>query len=83
MYSAVATATGTPITSATPEVISVPTSSGAPWKMVRLTSQSLPKMNDSPKVLNVEPDSPMSRMKKKTISARMSTAREVNPHARH
>ena len=44
--------------------------------MLRLTSQLLPKMNDSPNVEKVDPDSPISRMKKKTIRARISTARD-------
>src|ERR1700749_4466597 len=50
--------------------------------MLRETSQSLPKMNDSPNVENVDPDSPISRMKKKTSRARISTARDVSAPGR-
>src|ERR1700761_4111694 len=50
--------------------------------MLRETSQSLPKMNDRPNVENVDPDSPISRMKKKTSRARISTASDVSAHGR-
>ena len=63
-YSAVATATGTPSSSAIAEVISVPATMGNPWKMLRAGSQSLPKTKLKPKVLKVFPDSWIRRMKK-------------------
>ena len=59
-----ATAIGTPMISAIAEVISVPTTSGAPWKMSRETSQSLPKTKLSPNWLNACRDCPIRRTKK-------------------
>ena len=75
-----ATATGTPMSSAIAEVISVPTTSGAPWKMLRLMSQSLPKMKLRPNVLSAFVDSPIRRTKKYPMSSRIRTASVVRPH---
>ncbi len=71
------------MSSAIADVMSVPTTSGAPWKMLRLTSQSLPKMKLRPNVLRAFVDSPMRRMKKYPISIRIRTARVVRPHLQH
>ena len=70
------------MSSAIAEVMSVPTTRGAPWKMLRLTSQSLPKMKLSPNVLSAFVDSPMRRTKKYAMSSRIRTARVVRPHCR-
>ena len=68
------------MSSAIAEVMRVPTTSGAPWKILRLTSQSLPKMKLRPKVLSAFVDSPMRRTKKYPMSSRIRTARVVKPH---
>ena len=62
--SAVAIATGTPSRSAIPEVTSVPTTSGRPWKIRRDASQLLPNTKLNPKRLSEACDCPISRTKK-------------------
>jgi hypothetical protein len=62
---AVATATGTPISSASAEVISVPTSSGSAPKCSALTFQSLPNTKpNTPSLANAGRAWPTRRMKK-------------------
>ncbi len=48
--------------------------------MLRLTSQSLPKMKLSPNEFRAFDDSPMRRMKKYAMSSRISAASPVRPH---
>src|SRR4051794_29902170 len=79
-YSAVATAIGTPMQSATADVISVPTSRGsAPYRLCD-TSQLL--VNVKPKTPNwskAPEASSISLTKKYAISARIAAARPVSP----
>src|SRR4051794_32059485 len=77
---AVATATGTPITRAIVAEISVPTTSGSAPKMSFETSQLLLKVN--PKTPNFDSAgwaSTISRMKKKAIRTRIPPASPVSP----
>src|ERR1039458_6541498 len=78
---AVATATGTPINSASTEVISVPTRSGSAPKCSALTFQGWPNTKpNTPSFSNAGRASPTSSKKKKTISARIRAARKVSPY---
>ncbi len=64
-YTAAATATGTPISNASAEVISVPTTSGSAPKCSALTFQSLPNTKPgTPSLANAGRASPTRRMKK-------------------
>src|SRR3954451_15340852 len=82
-YSAVATATGTPSSSAIAEVMSVPTTSGSAPKICLETSQSLLKTNPrTPSWLSAGRASTKSRMKKKASRTKIPTARAVNPSRR-
>jgi hypothetical protein len=83
MNRAVDTATGTPITSAVAEVMSVPTSSGRAPNTPPCTSQSLAKLKPSrPNRANAGIDSIHRRTKKNPIRTRIDTASAVNPHRR-
>src|SRR3954447_12233401 len=82
-YSALATATGTPSSSAMVEVISVPTTSGSAPKIALETSQSLEKTKPkTPWCDSAGRASTNSRMKKNARRTKMPTARVVSPSRR-
>src|SRR6266508_6826186 len=78
--SAVPTAIGTPIKSATADVISVPTTSGRASKMLCATSQLLPNTKSiTPNFANTGCASTYRRMKKKPRRTSTPTASPVRP----
>src|SRR3954447_12370322 len=82
-YSAVATATGTPRSSATAEVISVPTTSGSAPKTSLETSQLFSKTKPkTPWCDSAGRASTNSRMKKNARRTKIPTARAVSPSRR-
>src|SRR3954454_14551237 len=82
-YSAVATATGTPSSSAIAEVISVPTTSGSAPKTALETSQLFSKTKPkTPWCDSAGRASTNSRMKKNARRTKIPTARAVSPSRR-
>src|SRR4051794_25140216 len=82
-YSAVATATGTPMTSATADVMSVPTSSGSAPNTSPDTSQLLVNVKPkTPKRWNASDDSSASFQKKYGTGATRAAKGGVTPQRR-